>query len=696
MRMVLPSVVAGPRGRPPRGTIMRTHPMRRSGRGPGLRRALLAATLALGTLAPVTAASALPAPAGPTGDPDRAAAGYLLDQLAADADPSPSQLADAILAFAATGTAGDAASEAYDLLAAQADGLPLGLAAKTALAAAVQGQDPADVGGVDLETQLRDAVDEDGLFAGSTQLFDHALAVLALERTDAGAPPATVDALAAAACDDGAYTFDGNCEREREPDVTGLAVQGLLAAGADADDQVAWLLAAQDDDGAFSAYDTPNVNSTAVAAQALRAAGEDDAADDGAAFVRSLFADCDAPVAVRGSFDYAPTIAGSGVERVLATSQAVFATAPSLDQLDGTAATPDASRLACSEAFCPSDAGISVVVDLTDLDPDAGVEVRCATDLPEDPNGFDVLRAAGFDLTTQTTDFGEALCAIDGLPQLEEDECFVDAGFWSYWSAERGGAWTGYQVGGAGSSPQVGGIEGWAWSSGDMAPPRVSTTPLAEREVPFDRGIARACVETHPRAFDDVDTSNVHDLAIRCLAAAEIALGTGDRAFSPARDVTRGQIASLLVRAYEEATGAALPSGSSDFADVEGTTHQEAIEALTAAGVIRGQSETRFAPNDPLTRGQMASLLQRFLDHLDTGSVDGSFPADRGASDVFTDVPGTTHAAAIDLLAGEGVVQGRPDGTFGPGLDVRRDQVSSFVARALDLAVEGGLADPVA
>lgn len=66
----------------------------------------------------------------------------------------------------------------------------------------------------------------------------------------------------------------------------------------------------------------------------------------------------------------------------------------------------------------------------------------------------------------------------------------------------------------------------------------------------------------------------------------------------------------------------------------------------------------------------------------------------------FADVAsGAPHAGAIDCLAAYGIVEGRfADGrnVYRPGSDVTRQQMASFVARALDAVGDGGYALPVA
>ena len=79
--------------------------------------------------------------------------------------------------------------------------------------------------------------------------------------------------------------------------------------------------------------------------------------------------------------------------------------------------------------------------------------------------------------------------------------------------------------------------------------------------------------------------------------------------FCPDDPVTRAQMASFLVRAFDLAPGA--PAGFEDVAP--GGVHSGSIDALAAAGITAGCSDDplRFCPRDPVTRGQMATFLAR-------------------------------------------------------------------------------------
>jgi hypothetical protein len=57
--------------------------------------------------------------------------------------------------------------------------------------------------------------------------------------------------------------------------------------------------------------------------------------------------------------------------------------------------------------------------------------------------------------------------------------------------------------------------------------------------------------------------------------------------------------------------------GSSAFPDVPGGTYYDgAVGDMYAAGIITGYSDGKFGPNDYVTRGQVAVMMQRFKAHL--------------------------------------------------------------------------------
>ncbi|MDP9408869.1 MAG: FAD-dependent oxidoreductase [Actinomycetota bacterium] len=109
------------------------------------------------------------------------------------------------------------------------------------------------------------------------------------------------------------------------------------------------------------------------------------------------------------------------------------------------------------------------------------------------------------------------------------------------------------------------------------------------------------------------------------------------------------------------------------FSDVPATSpHVVGIAALHRAGIVQGRGDGTFRPADPVTRGQAASMVAQLA---------GLAPLTPGT---LRDVSGP-HAGAIEAVARAGLMSGYSDGTFRPGLLIRREQAASVLARLLRL-----------
>jgi hypothetical protein len=214
---------------------------------------------------------------------------------------------------------------------------------------------------------------------------------------------------------------------------------------------------------------------------------------------------------------------------------------------------------------------------------------------------------------------------------------------------------------------------------------------LAQDDAP--RGTDGVCQPPFAADFSDIEGS-AHVDAIRCMADHGIAAGRGDGTYAPRVAVRRDQMASFIARFLEAATGEPLPSGRADrFGDVPAdSVHADAINALAQIGVVEGRARGVYAPGEVVRRDAMASFIRRAVSYLDDQvATNGSTPP-AGARGRFDDVPrDSVHAANIESLAGQGIVAGFSDGSFGPRQPVRRDQMASFVMRGYDYAVAAGV-----
>ena len=105
--------------------------------------------------------------------------------------------------------------------------------------------------------------------------------------------------------------------------------------------------------------------------------------------------------------------------------------------------------------------------------------------------------------------------------------------------------------------------------------------------------------------FND-DEASVHEGAINRLAASGITGGCAANRFCPTSNVLRQQMASFLVRAFD-----LDPTANDHFTDDEGNVHEADINALAESGITGGCTATKFCPQSPVTRGQMAAFLFR-------------------------------------------------------------------------------------
>ena len=85
--------------------------------------------------------------------------------------------------------------------------------------------------------------------------------------------------------------------------------------------------------------------------------------------------------------------------------------------------------------------------------------------------------------------------------------------------------------------------------------------------------------------------------------------GTGETAFEPAGTATRAMIVTMLWRMEGEPKAA----GAAGFDDVEaGSWYEAAVGWASANKIVTGYDEKTFAPNDPVTREQLAAILFRY------------------------------------------------------------------------------------
>lgn len=121
--------------------------------------------------------------------------------------------------------------------------------------------------------------------------------------------------------------------------------------------------------------------------------------------------------------------------------------------------------------------------------------------------------------------------------------------------------------------------------------------------------------EVAPAGFADVSADNVHNPSIDCLRHRGMTEGVGDNRYLPAGLVNRAQMATFVARLIDESGGELTADPPDAFADDDDSVHEANINKLAAAGVVTGTGVSTFEPHGNVTRAQMASLMVRAVEH---------------------------------------------------------------------------------
>ena len=191
-----------------------------------------------------------------------------------------------------------------------------------------------------------------------------------------------------------------------------------------------------------------------------------------------------------------------------------------------------------------------------------------------------------------------------------------------------------------------------------------------------------ACVKPADADAGFADTAGLGaEEAINCLAYYGITTGKTATTFDPGSNVTRSQMALFLSRAAD-AAGVDLSGGkmSADFGDIadQGENRQAAIQALARNGILMGRGDMSFAPDEDITRAEMAVAMVSFVRKASPGLFDAMGNLKTGSAltdpklavlDYFADSR-ASQPVAVDTAISQayelGITTGYPDATFRP------------------------------
>ncbi len=207
-------------------------------------------------------------------------------------------------------------------------------------------------------------------------------------------------------------------------------------------------------------------------------------------------------------------------------------------------------------------------------------------------------------------------------------------------------------------------------------------TELAALGHSFQNGVCIRCGAADPNdkpvdpvRFIDVPVKAWYYDAVQYAASHALMNGVEKDRFAPDEPMTRAMLVTVLWR-YAGSPAA----GVSGFHDVpDGTWYTDAVAWAAENGIVGGVGNHKFDPNGNITREQMAAILYRYAQKkdLDTGA--------HGDLSGFPD-RGTISAYAVDATVwavGAGILNGA-DGKLLPQSSATRAQVAAILMRFVE------------
>jgi trimeric autotransporter adhesin len=168
-------------------------------------------------------------------------------------------------------------------------------------------------------------------------------------------------------------------------------------------------------------------------------------------------------------------------------------------------------------------------------------------------------------------------------------------------------------------------------------------------------------------SFTDVPAS--YQTEVDFIVSQGIASGISETKFGTDLSIKRADAAVMIARALKLDTASAPDAGFKDVPE----RAKGAVNALKAAGIINGKTETTFGSDEPMTRAEMAKVIALAF-KLEAGNT--TLP--------FSDVS-KTFETYVKALYANNITQGVSATEFGSNKEIKRGDFAKFLYRAMNL-----------
>ena len=177
--------------------------------------------------------------------------------------------------------------------------------------------------------------------------------------------------------------------------------------------------------------------------------------------------------------------------------------------------------------------------------------------------------------------------------------------------------------------------------------------------------------------YSDVPDDHWGYDAIRFVTVNDLFKGVPGGGFAPEMTMSRAMLATVLYRA----AGSPAVTTSAGFTDVPaGQWYSDAVNWAASKGIVKGVGGNRFAPDDNVSREQIATILYQYV--LSTGET---VKADASVLAVYGDNASVSSWAADGMAwaVKEGILTGKPGSLLAPTDSATRAEVATMLMRFL-------------
>lgn len=184
-------------------------------------------------------------------------------------------------------------------------------------------------------------------------------------------------------------------------------------------------------------------------------------------------------------------------------------------------------------------------------------------------------------------------------------------------------------------------------------------------------------------AFKDIPTSYYAHTEISDLVNRGVIKGFADNTFKPAKQVTRAEFATFVARALE------LPAASSNFKDVpKNSSLYDGVSRAAKAGIIKGFADGNFKGTLPVTREDMAVMIDRALQKK------GSFTKTKSLNFSDSAKIGGYAKLAVQRLYYYGIMEAYTGTKFDGKVAGTRAETARFLYRFINVIEDGQKEQP--